>query len=271
MPINYLPNPRPTNPAAPRQFGAFGARPPQQGRPMLSGMRPPQGQPAPRPMAPRAPQPGGNPWSLAAQRPPAPRNPNMAGAGMMGAGMMMSDERSKKRIAELEDLNAGLAWLVERGVADPARAAGGGWSWGGYLTLMELGKHPELWVCGMAGIPVGDYELSYDDMSPDLQAYDRALLGGTPAEVPELMADRNAIYSADAVRVPVLFVIGQNDSRCPFRGAMAYVEKLAARNHPHEVYVFSTGHGSFDIEEEIRQQRAILDFLSRNVPGVTTP
>jgi dipeptidyl aminopeptidase/acylaminoacyl peptidase len=168
---------------------------------------------------------------------------------------------------ELEDLNAGLAWLVEHGIADPARAVIGGWSWGGYLTLMELGKHPDLWVCGIAGIPVGDYELSYDDMSPDLQAYDRALLGGTPAEVPELMADRNPIYSADAVRAPVLFVIGQNDSRCPYRQAMAYVEKLAARGHPHEVYLFATGHGSFDIEEEIRQQRTILDFLARNVPA----
>jgi dipeptidyl aminopeptidase/acylaminoacyl peptidase len=168
---------------------------------------------------------------------------------------------------ELEDLNAGLAWLVDHGVADPARAVIGGWSWGGYLTLMELGKHPDLWVCGIAGIPVGDYELSYDDMSPDLQAYDRALLGGTPAEVPELMADRNPIYSADAVRVPVLFVIGENDSRCPYRQAMAYVEKLAARNHPHEVYLFATGHGSFDVEEEIRQQRTILEFLARNVPS----
>jgi dipeptidyl aminopeptidase/acylaminoacyl peptidase len=168
---------------------------------------------------------------------------------------------------ELEDLNAGLTWMVDRGIADPARAVIGGWSWGGYLTLMELGKHPGLWTCGIAGIPVGDYELSYDDMSPDLQAYDRALLGGTPAEVPELMRDRNPIYFADAVRVPVLFLIGENDSRCPIRQAMAYVDKLAARDHPHEVYVFATGHGSYDIEEEIRQQRAILDFLARNVPA----
>ncbi len=168
---------------------------------------------------------------------------------------------------EVEDLNAGLAWLVGQGIADPSRAVIGGWSWGGYLTLMELGKHPDLWVCGIAGIPVGDYELSYDDMSPDLQAYDRALLGGTPAEVPELMRDRNPIYFADAVRAPVLFLIGENDSRCPFRQAMAYVDKLAARGHPHEVYLFGTGHGSYDIEEEIRQQRAILDFLALNVPA----
>jgi dienelactone hydrolase len=169
---------------------------------------------------------------------------------------------------ELEDLNAALTDLVDKGVADPERAAIGGWSWGGYLTLMEVGKHPELWIAGVAGVPVGDYELSYDDMSPDLQAYDRALLGGAPADVPELMADRNPINHADAVTAPVLFIIGENDSRCPYRQAMAYVERLAVREHPHEVYVFGTGHSSFDIDEEVRQQHMILDFLTRHVPGV---
>ncbi len=99
-------------------------------------------------------------------------------------------------------------------------------------------------------------------MSPLLQAYDRALLGGRPDEVPELMAERNPINSADAVEAPVLFLIGEHDSRCPLRQAMAYVDRLAARGHPHELYLFSTGHGSYDIDEEIRQQRVILDFLA---------
>ena len=168
---------------------------------------------------------------------------------------------------ELEDLNDALDHLVAAGIADPERAAVGGWSWGGYLTLMMLGKHPERdWRCGIAGVPVGDYELSYDDMSPLLQAYDRALLGGRPDQVPELMADRNPINSADDVEAPVLFLIGEHDSRCPYRQAMAYVDRLRARDHPHEVYLFATGHGSFDIEEEIRQQRTILGYLAEHVP-----
>ena len=52
---------------------------------------------------------------------------------------------------------------------------------------------------------------------------------------------------------------------------MAYVERLAARGHPHEVYRFPTGHGSYDVEETIRQQRLILAFLSAHVPGVRGP
>jgi dipeptidyl aminopeptidase/acylaminoacyl peptidase len=167
---------------------------------------------------------------------------------------------------EVVDVNAGLADLVARGIADPARAVIGGWSWGGYITLMEVGTHPELWVAGIAGVPVGDYELSYDDMSPELQAYDRALLGGAPSEVPDLMRERNPINFTDAVTAPVMFIVGENDSRCPYRQAMAYVGRLKDRGHPHEVYLFGTGHSSFDIEEEIHQQRAILAFLERTVP-----
>jgi dipeptidyl aminopeptidase/acylaminoacyl peptidase len=170
---------------------------------------------------------------------------------------------------ELEDVNAGLRDLVARGIADPARAVIAGWSWGGYTTLMEVGKHSELWLCGVAGVPIGDYVMSYDAMSPLLQAYDRALLGGnTPAEMPELMLDRNPINHVDKVGVPVLFLIGENDSRCPYAQAMAYVERLAARGAPHEVYAFGTGHGSNDTDERVRQQRVILDFLAAQVPGI---
>ena len=172
---------------------------------------------------------------------------------------------------ELEDVNAGLRDLIDRGLADPERAVAAGWSWGGFVTLLELGKHADLWCCGVAGVPVGDYAAGYEDLSPLLQAYDRALLGGEPKDVPELMRDRSPINFADAVRAPVLLLIGENDSRCPYRQAMLYVEKLQARDHPHELYVFSAGHSSFDVDERVRQIRTVLEFLGRHVPGVAAP
>ena len=172
---------------------------------------------------------------------------------------------------ELEDVNAGLRDLVARGIADPSRAVIAGGSWGGYVTLLELGKHPELWTCGVAAVPVGDYERSYDESAPLLQAYDRALLGDEPKNLPELMRDRSPIYFVDEVRAPVLVLIGRNDTRCPFGQAMAYVDRLAAREHPHEVYVYETGHSSFDVDERVRQTRLVLEFLARHVPGVSVP
>jgi hypothetical protein len=49
---------------------------------------------------------------------------------------------------------------------------------------------------------------------------------------------------------------------------MLYVERLRARNHPHELYLFDAGHSSLRIEERIRQRAVVLDFLARHVPGI---
>ncbi|HSL98102.1 MAG TPA: hypothetical protein VK831_05980, partial [Candidatus Deferrimicrobiaceae bacterium] len=57
-------------------------------------------------------------------------------------------------------------------------------------------------------------------------------------------------------------------SRCPLRQVLIYTDRLKARGHPHELYVFSTGHSSFEVDERTRQIGVILDFLARTVPGI---
>ena len=166
---------------------------------------------------------------------------------------------------ELEDVLAGVDDLVARGIADPARLVVAGWSWGGYVTLMMLGTHPGRFKAGVAGVPVADYVASYEDMSPILQAYDRALLGGPPADVPDLMRRRSPIEHVDAVTEPLLILAGRNDSRCPIRQVINYVDRLQAREHPLELYLYDTGHASFVLDEEIRQVGVILGFLERTV------
>jgi hypothetical protein len=70
------------------------------------------------------------------------------------------------------------------------------------------------------------------------------------------------------VQAPLLLLAGEHDSRCPLPQVLNYVERLKARNHPHELDLFSTGHSSFDIDERIRQLGVALDYLSKTVPGV---
>ena len=101
-----------------------------------------------------------------------------------------------------------------------------------------------------------------------LQAYDRALLGGTPAEVPTLMAERSPISYVDRVTAPILFLAGRNDSRCPLGQVLRYTDRLKARGHPHELYIYDVGHSSFDLDERVRQLALILDFLARHIPGI---
>ncbi len=189
--------------------------------------------------------------------------------GSEGFGQAWRDELTGNiGFLELEDVLAGLDDLVARGLADPARAVLAGWSWGGYITLLGLGRHPERWVAGIGGVPVADYIAAYEDEAPILQALDRALFGGSPEEVPHLFLERNPITYVDAVAAPLLILAGENDSRCPIRQVWNYVERLRARGVDPQVYTYATGHASFDVEERIRQTAIVLDFLARSVPAV---
>jgi acetyl esterase/lipase len=169
-------------------------------------------------------------------------------------------------LPEEEDVVAGLEDLVAQGLVDSTRAAIGGWSWGGYITLLSVGLRPERWRAAVGGVPVGDYEAGYDQLSPELQAYDRYLLGGkTPHEVPELMAERSPISYSGRVRTPTLVLVGKNDTRCPYGQALAWVEAVRAAGGLVEVYEYDTGHSSYDIDEVVRQMRTVLDFLNRHL------
>jgi len=170
---------------------------------------------------------------------------------------------------EVADIVAGHEDLLAKGIADPARCVIAGWSWGGYLTLLMHGMHPERFICGVAGVPVADYESAYQDESPLLQAYDRALFGGDPADAGDLVHERSPLTYVDRVTAPLLILAGEHDSRCPLPQILNYVDRLKARGHPHELYLFGTGHSSFDVDERIRQLGVVLDFLSQTVPGIT--
>ena len=145
--------------------------------------------------------------------------------------------------------------LVDRGLADPERAVVGGHSWGGYVTLLELGKHPDLWRCGIAGVPVGDYEAGYE----------RAL--AAPPGVRQRASRRRDAEGATRPHArPQRDQLRRRRARArslPHRTKRQPLPVRARRWHtstgllratiPHEVYVFETGHGSFDVDERVRQ------------------
>jgi dienelactone hydrolase len=167
---------------------------------------------------------------------------------------------------ELEDVVAVRDALVASGVADGDRVVLAGASWGGYLTLLGLGVHPDRWALGLAGVPVADYLAAYEDEMEGLKAFDRSLFGGSPEEVPERYRHSSPLTYAGAVRAPVLILAGENDPRCPIRQIENYVAALAERGVEHEVYRYDAGHGSLVDDERVRQTRAELDFAARHLP-----
>jgi dipeptidyl aminopeptidase/acylaminoacyl peptidase len=168
-------------------------------------------------------------------------------------------------LTEIADVRAMRDRLVADGVADPARLVLGGGSWGGYLTLLGLGRQPDAWSLGLAVVPVADYVAAYEDELEPLKAFDRALFGGTPAERPEFYRERSPITYVERVRVPVLVMAGRNDPRCPIRQIENYLTRLRELDLPHEYYEFEAGHSSMVIEERIRQVAAMVDFTHRHL------
>ena len=162
---------------------------------------------------------------------------------------------------ELSDIAAVHDHLLTTGVADPDRSVICGYSWGGFLTLLALGVQPERWAAGVAGVPVADYPAAYEDEMEPLRAYDRALFGGSPAEVPDAYRDSSPLTWVDRVRAPVLVLAGQNDPRCPIRQIENYLDALAARGSDYAVYRYDAGHGSGVMAERMRQMACEIAFV----------
>ena len=167
---------------------------------------------------------------------------------------------------EVEDVLAGLDDLVALGVADPARAVIAGASWGGYITLLALGRAPQRWAAAAAAVPVADYPTAYRDEAPTLQSFDRTLFGGSVDEVGALYVERSPLTYVDQVKAPVLILAGDNDTRCPLQQVLNYVDALKGRGGTVELYRFDAGHGSMVIDERVRQMAAELRFVLDHVP-----
>ena len=178
---------------------------------------------------------------------------------------------------ELEDMVAARDWLVREGIAHPDQIFPSGWSYGGYLTLLALGRRPELWAGGMAGVAVADWGMLYEDSSETLRGYCKALFGGTPAEKPEQYATSSPIADVARVRAPLLIIQGRNDSRTPARPVEVYAERLRALGKTVEVDWFETGHagGFADIDLGIANQERMLRFaqavLDRSLHSAADP
>ncbi|MGH3439280.1 MAG: prolyl oligopeptidase family serine peptidase [Sciscionella sp.] len=189
--------------------------------------------------------------------------------GSTGYGSAWRDAiEGRPGLTELEDIGAVHDWAVASGLSDVDKCVVNGASWGGYLTLLALGTQPERWAAGVAGVPVADYLAAYEDEMEPLRAFDRALFGGSPEELPQLYTTCSPLTYVDSVKAPVLVVAGENDPRCPIRQIHNYLDRLATRGQAFETYFYDAGHGSFVVAETIKQTAIEVDFTRRalNMP-----
>ena len=84
--------------------------------------------------------------------------PNFRGSTGYGAAWFQQNGFKSWRVA-IGDVNDGGRWLVQQGIANPARLGIVGWSYGGYAALQSAVLDPNLFKAIVAVAPVTDLEM----------------------------------------------------------------------------------------------------------------
>ena len=100
--------------------------------------------------------------------------------------------KNKMGTVEVRDQVAAVDYVVSRGLADPARVAIMGWSYGGYLSAMSLAKASDTFRAAVVGAPVTSWD-GYDS------CYTERYMG-TPEDNPEGYESSSVLAQADKIR-----------------------------------------------------------------------
>ena len=170
---------------------------------------------------------------------------------------------------DLEDVAAGAEYLKSLPFVDPERLAVFGGSYGGYMTLMQVVKKPELWKAAVSWVGISDLVRLYEKSMEHFKYYLRWHMGD-PKENEDLWRERSAITYAENTRAKLLLVHGENDPRCPIEQSRLFRDKLVELGYVEGedfeyVELSGEGHGSSDIAQKLRTYKLLVDFLKRRL------
>src|SRR5207249_7697602 len=109
-----------------------------------------------------------------------------------------------------DDLIDAVRWAVRRGIADPARVAIYGGSYGGYAALAGAAFTPDVFRCAVDIVGPSNLLTFIDTIPPYWSAY-LAMMHrrvGNPAADLELLRARSPLTAVDRIRIPLLIAQG---------------------------------------------------------------
>lgn len=172
-----------------------------------------------------------------------------------------------------DDLIDGLDWLIGQGIADPARVAIYGCSYGGYAALVGASFTPERFAATISYSGMSDLRMLVDGavpfVRPALINTYLSYMGDPDIETQNRdMLARSPVSRLDCISKPLLVVHGANDVRVAKAQADLVVERVRA-NGVEVDYLLNEREGHWFINEDsnIELYRRIERFLARHLRG----
>jgi len=167
---------------------------------------------------------------------------------------------------DLADVVAAAEWIKKSGYPDPSKIVLMGRSYGGYMTMMGVTKHPDEWAAAVAIAPFVNWFTEVKNEDPLLQQYDLATMGD-PVKDKALWEERSPIFFADSIKAPLLLLAGAHDPRCPQEESEQVAEAVKKRGRVVELKIYENeGHGFARVESQIDAYKRVGNFLKKYVP-----
>ena len=156
---------------------------------------------------------------------------------------------------EVEDQVAGVRWLAQQPWVDAEHVGVYGWSNGGYMTLMLLAKHSDVYACGAAGAPVTDwalYDTHYTERYMDLP---KANIEGY---------EQASVFShLDALASKLLLIHGMADDNVLFTNSTKLMSELQKRGKAFELMTYPGAKHGLQKADLLHRLRLTEDFFGR--------
>jgi dipeptidyl aminopeptidase/acylaminoacyl peptidase len=169
-------------------------------------------------------------------------------------------------VGEIDDIDAAISWLESEGLASADSIFITGASYGGFLTLLALGKLPNRIAGGLAHVAQADWVAAYPQMNPALQTAWRGFVGSDPEIDPTPWQVASPISYVEHVRAPAWLNQGAFDTRTPPEQAQRYADSLREKGGDVVLDWFQGGHmpgGLAGLAHDYRRMKELTDKALR--------
>lgn len=194
---------------------------------------------------------------------------NSSGSGSYGAEFADS-LRGAWGERDLPEQLGALDQLVAEGIADPARLAVSGYSYGGYLAAWAI-TNDDRFAAAVIGAPIADLE-SFEHSSDIGSWYTPWQMKGDLPDNLERYRRLSPVSQAASAATPTLILHGEADRRVPFAQGELLRDRLAAEGNAEVELVGYPGAGhlfysSGTPAERVDFNRRVVDWLEAKVDG----